>query len=166
SLRYDTGEASMKIGAQSFAGELVGITAPSDGTPLPTGADPDASGRLFLTGGAQVTAGGDIDVFGTTGAEQLTVTQGDFTLDPSFNKGGDTLVLGQPAPDFLASVSGSGVLLDSASTDIAIPLGTAGMTLSFPGDDDRTVLFDTMLDSALVGTQEIDMTPTALVAFG
>ncbi|MEZ5735967.1 MAG: tandem-95 repeat protein [Novosphingobium sp.] len=166
SLRYDTGEASMKIGAQSFAGELVGITAPSDGTPLPTGADPDASGRLFLTGGAQVTAGGDIDVFGTTGAEQLTVTQGDFTLDPSFNKGGDTLALGQPAPDFLASVSGSGVLLDSASTDIAIPLGTAGMTLSFPAGDNRTVLFDTMLNSALVGTQEIDMTPTALAAFG
>ncbi|MCB2073819.1 MAG: cadherin-like domain-containing protein [Novosphingobium sp.] len=165
-LLFDQGAASMKIGAQSFANEAVQITAPTDETPLPTGADPQASARLFLGQGQSASVGGNLDVFGTSGAEQVTVTKGDITLDGSFNKGGDTLVLGEQAPDFLASRSGSSVLLDSDLSDVLIPVGTAGMTLSFPAEDDRTLLFNTILGNPTIGSQEIDTTPTALAAFG
>ncbi|MCB2072369.1 MAG: tandem-95 repeat protein [Novosphingobium sp.] len=166
SLRFDSGAGGLKIGAQGFGSELVQVTAPADGTALPSGAYADASARLFLGEGASASAGGHLDVFGTAGAEQLTVTGGEVTLDPSFNKGGDTLVLGEPAPDFLASRSGSTVLLDGAATDVVIPVGIAGMTIAFPGDEERTLLFDTILGSPLLAAQEIDTTPTALAAFG
>jgi hypothetical protein len=165
SLRFDSGEQSLKIGEQSFGTEGVQITAPADSLTLPPGADPAATARLFVGEGGQATAGGHIDVFGTSGAETVTITQGDVTFDPSFNKGGDTLILGQEAPDFLASQSGSSVVLDGSVADLLIPIGSTGMTLSFPGDDDRTLIFDSMLPAILIGTQEIDTTPTALTAF-
>ena len=40
------------------------------------------------------------------------------------------------------------------------------MTIAFPGGDERTLLFDTMLGSPLLAAQEIDTTPTALAALG
>ncbi|MCB2072370.1 MAG: hypothetical protein H6917_02115 [Novosphingobium sp.] len=166
SLRFDSTEGTAKIGLQTFGSVPIEITAPADGSALPSGADADASARLFLGEGASASAGGHLDVFGTAGAEQLTVTGGAVTLDPSFNKGGDTLVLGEPAADFLASRSGSTVLLDGATTDVVIPVGIAGMTIAFPGGDERTLLFDTMLGSPLLAAQEIDTTPTALAALG
>ncbi|MGV3482777.1 MAG: hypothetical protein ACO1RT_00010 [Planctomycetaceae bacterium] len=58
------------------------VTVPTDGSLAPTGTDPTASGRLFLSSGERVTAGGKLDIFGTSGTEYVTVTQGEVTLDP------------------------------------------------------------------------------------
>ncbi|MEZ5736768.1 MAG: Ig-like domain-containing protein [Novosphingobium sp.] len=164
-LRFDADAGMLKIGVQSFAGELTQITAPADGTEPQAGADPAALARLFLSKSGQASAGGTLDVFGTSGAEQFAVTHGDISLDPSFNKGGDTLVFTEQAHDFLASLSGSRVLLDSLTTDISIPVGTNFTILSFPSGDTRGLLFSYYLDGVAIAGQEIDMTPSALVAF-
>lgn len=164
-LRFDPDAGIVKIGAQGFGAELVKVTAPADGTQLPAGADAEASAQLIFGEGASASAGGHLIVFGTAEAEQLAFTGGKVTLDPSFNSGGDTLVLHEQAPNFLASRTGSNLFLEGTASDLLIPVGTAGMTLSFAGDD-RTLLFDTLLNSIVIGTQEFYTTPTALVAFG
>ncbi|MCB2078137.1 MAG: cadherin-like domain-containing protein [Novosphingobium sp.] len=165
-LRYDVAEASLKLGEQDLTGELGQITAPADGSPLPTGGDPAALARLFLGSGAEVTAGGKLALVGTSGHETVTVTKGTVEFDPSFNRGGDIVIFNQPATEFLASQSGSSVLLDSTQTDIRLPVGTSGATLSFADGDERVLLYDTGLASIVIGAQEIDLTPVALLAFG
>ena len=165
SLRYDSGAGIVKIGEQSVTESQIPFYGSNVDAPLPTGEIPDASARLFLSGGASVTVGGIVLVFGTTGAEEVTVTQGEVVLDASFNKGGDVLVLDQPASGFFASYSGSNVLLDSASVDLAVPVGTSGLTLSFAGDE-RILVYDTAIASILIDTQPISASPAALVGFG
>ena len=166
SLRYDSGAATMKIGSQAFGTAFVTVTADPDGTLLPTGADAAADARLFLAAGTSASAGGKIGIFGTASTELLSLLSGTISLDPSFNKGGDIISFNLPATDFLASRVGSSVLLDSATTDALIPIGTTGTTLTFTDGDDRYVLYDSTIPGVLIGDQIITGTPSALMAFG
>jgi hypothetical protein len=165
-LVFDTSAGAVRIGDQEIGTALAAITAAADDTMLPTGADPAAAARLFLSAGAGAAAGGRVDIFGTASAEPVSLLSGDITFDPSFNKGGDTISFDQPATDFLASRVGSSVLLDSATTDARIPVGAAGTTLAFAEGDERTLIFDFGVGSVLIGEQAIDTTPSALMAFG
>ena len=165
-LRFDTVDASFRIGGQTFGTDFVDIEAGPDDTVLPTGADGAAVARLLLSEGAEVTAGGTLDIFGTAAQEHVTLTRGHAELDPSFNRGGDVLVVGEPASGFSAAQFGSSVLLTGAMTEVAVPVGTAGMTLSFGGGDDRTLLFDVLSGTILIGAQEIHTAPANLAAFG
>jgi hypothetical protein len=164
-VRFDAGLGSFRIGDQAFATTLEPISAEADGTILPTGADPDAGGRLFVASDASVSVGGRVAVFGTNEAQQVTVTQGSFQLDPSFNKGDDTLTIDADAATFTAVRQGSSVFLDSAEIDLLIPVGTAGMTIGFTGDDERELVFDLVAGTVLLGEQTIGLTPVALTDF-
>ena len=79
-------------------------------------------------------------------AGNLTVT-----LDPSFNQGGDTIVLAGSAADYTIVRSGSSVILTNGSISVTIPVGTVGANVVFAngagaGDDDVRVLkFDTTI---------------------
>lgn len=132
-LVYDTVAARVKIGSQAVNATPTAITAPADGTPLPTGIVPGAEARIFLEEKAKVTLGGDFSVFGTNGLETLTWLFGDVRLDPSFNRGGDTLMLPDPPGAYSAYRLGSSVVLLSGGGEVTIPVGTAGMTLNFGG---------------------------------
>jgi len=111
--------------------------------------------RLFLVEGGNPASGGNADIFGTQGgAEELTTPLGDMSQDSSFNAGGDTLTASLSASDFTAQLSGSSVLLDSDTTDIAIPVGETGMMLSFA---------DASLDAILIGRQTIGTDPMPLI---
>lgn len=139
-LVYDPISGKLTIGDQWFGSEPAPITAAPDGTVLPTGADPDATGRLYLAEDSTIAAAGDLAVIGTNRAEHLTLLGGDLTLDPSFNRGGDTVAFDQAAGAFTAVRSGSSVILTGAEGSVRIPVGTAGMTLDFDGDA-RTLVF-------------------------
>lgn len=79
-------------------------------------------------------------------AGNLTVT-----LDPSFNQGGDTIVLAGSAADYTIVRSGSSVILTNGSISVTIPVGTAGANVVFANgagaadDDVRVLKFDTAI---------------------
>jgi hypothetical protein len=112
-----------------------------------------------------VAIGGTLNIFGTaTGHEHPTLTRGPIGLDPSFNQGGDTIGLPGAASAFTAaSPSGSNVNLVGAGLTVAIPVGTAPTTLHF-ADGDRTLVYDTALQTILIGSQHIGADAVALGA--
>ena len=143
---------------------LAPVSAEPDG-PVPADAgDPEALARLFLAPDADATAGGRIDIIGTNGEEEATITRGQVNLDPSFNGGGDTLTLDEEVETFTAVLLGSSVLLEGADSEVVIPVGTEGMTLAF-ADGTRTLVYDAELEAILIGTQTIGFTPTPLNDF-
>ncbi len=158
-LVYDDVANLPKIGGQSFGGTPAPITAPTDHSPLPTGADPEAAGRLFLTGGAVVSLMGNHDVYGTQGVEDIYYLGGDMNLGASFNRGGDTLYLPLARSAYDADLSGSVVILTSLQGEITIPIGTAGMTLNFLGTE-LVLRLDTTSGNVLLGNEIIASTGT------
>ncbi|MEH6790810.1 putative Ig domain-containing protein [Parasphingorhabdus sp.] len=152
-----------KLGAQVFTADSTPITAPDDGSILPTLADPAAKATLELFGAAlqpgqdaNVTIGGNVQIRGTNGADivRLDENGGDFAFDGSFNRGGDIIVLGQEAAAYTASLQGSSTMLIASQVEsLAIPIGTVGLTLRFT-DGDRILLFEN--GEYLIGEQVID----------
>ena len=136
-----------------------------DGTPLPTGADPAAKGVLFLAAGAGASAAGVVDIFGTTSAEPVSLISGTITLDPSFNRGGDTIAFDELATDFTATRTGSSIRLEGSDTEALVPVGSAGATLAFgDGSDTRMVKFDSDVPGFVIGAQLIGFDPVQLAA--
>jgi VCBS repeat-containing protein len=171
-LVFDDGARTLKvdagaplIGDQPFGLVLETVTAAADGTIVPDGAVSDAQARLFLAGGAGVSIGGNVDVFGSAAEEIVSLDAGDITLDPSFNKGGDTILLESPADGFTAARVGSSVFLDGAQTDVLIPVGAAGATLTFADGHARELVYDAALASIRIGDQLIGTAPVALAEF-
>ncbi|MCB2077223.1 MAG: hypothetical protein KDE55_05935 [Novosphingobium sp.] len=164
-LLYDTGLQSITIGGQAFGTTEVGITAPADGTELPDGTDPFAIARLFLAPNADVQVAGTVSVVGTTTTETVGLGGGTVQFDPSFNRGGDTIVFDASAPNFTAMRSGSNIVLHADGLDAIIPIGTKAAHLSFNGDV-RDLVYDSELGAVLVGSQEIGSVPVSLTVFG
>lgn len=151
----DTGQ--VKIGNQVITVIAEQIVAPTDNTPLPTGKDAAATGRLYLSGGADIAAGGNDSVFGTSGKETVHYRGGNLLLDATFNRGGDKLFLGDPLSDFKAYLSGSMIVLLSPSGKVTIPFGEAGMQLDFDGQV-QILRFDKALGKVLIGDNVISST--------
>lgn len=125
------------------------------------------------TPGEDVQVGGsDIQLFGTnSGGEVITFSGGNITLDASFNRGGDTLVLPGDATSYTAYRTSSEVVITRADNGVVarIPVGTAGMEVQFGSSDSRTLLFDRSinqitLEGQVIGTNSA--APTPLVAPG
>ncbi|MCB2073915.1 MAG: cadherin-like domain-containing protein [Novosphingobium sp.] len=164
-LRFDPAESAMKIGGQTVTAELAQVTAPAMQFGNPINLFPEASARLFLAEGSPVTASGKLEIFGTDAPEEVTLLLGSAVFDPSFNRGGDTISLNEAASQFSAVRSGSNVQLTGNGIEALIPVGAAGATLSFAGDDDRTLVYDEGLDAILIGSQTIGFELTALSDF-
>lgn len=123
--------------------------------------------RLILTQpGEDVDVGGDVSVFGTAaGGEVITVVRGTIVLDPSFNIGGDTVRLPDDAAFFTARLVGGTVILEGLGVSVTIPVGTAGMEVSF-NDTTRILRFDPATSTVTLGSQIITATQTNVVPFG
>lgn len=149
----------IRIGSQIVTENFATVTAPPGFFAEPD-IDTDALGRLFLTGEQRVVAGGDLTVFGTTGMNEIELVSGSIMLDPSFNKGGDTVALDFAADTVSAILLGSNVRLSAIDLQIDIPVGLA-TTIAF-ADGDRTLLYDQDSQAVLIGEQEIGSTSAFL----
>ncbi len=96
---------------------------------------------------------------------QLSLLAGSFVLDPSFNKGGDTIVFAQSATSFSAVIVSSGVQLTQGDSDYFIPIGPAGTELSFAGDE-RELIYDSDANAVFIGTQGIGFSIIPLSELG
>ena len=121
-------------------------------------------GRLITGAGYTGTIGGNITVYGTPERQTITVADvaGTVTFDPSFNKGGDTIVLGKSAASYTIAQSGSTVVLSDGDSRIIIPVGTVANTVQF-SDGDRTLLFS---GGVKIGSQTVTTTAATITATG
>lgn len=162
SLAYDPVNQSFKIGNMYFGTERVLTGGGGQIAPIPGEPDPTAIGRVFLEETVPITIGGDFRVFGTSEAEAVTWRQGNIVLDPSFNRGGDRLIVAADAKDFSAYRSGSSVVLLWGDGSATIPVGSVGITLEFDNErDSRLLRFDQVNGGFLLGAQLIDATSAA-----
>lgn len=159
-LVYDSTKAAVVIGNQIVTEAAAPITAPAATGPA-SSVDPAAESRIFLKDGGDAALGGDFNVFGTSGSEKVTFVSGDLVLDPTFNKGGDTIHLLDPASSFTAQLVNSVVVLTSSDGTVTIPIGPNGITLDFDGDE-RTLVYDTATSTLRIGDQAIGETAVPL----
>ena len=164
-LRIDTAAGTLRIGSQAFGEDAVEIAAPAQSIDLPAVGDDDASAQLIMQTNGEVVAGGMLNVFGTTsGDETIELLFGEAGFDPSFNQGGDVLMLDGAAQSFTAERVGSNLLLTSTEITIEVPVGINGMAIEFTGGDERILRFDTEVSSFVLGDQQIGFDPIALAA--
>lgn len=121
-------------------------------------------GRLITGAGFTGTIGGNITVYGTPERQTITVADvaGTVTFDPSFNKGGDTIVLAKSAASYTIAQSGSTVVFSDGDSRIVIPVGTVANTIQF-SDGDRTLLFS---GGVKIGGQAVTTTAATITATG
>ncbi len=156
-------DGAFKIGSQSFSENPSKITAPAETTSLiKPGTLAEASGRLILSEGADVSVGGKVQVIGTSaGKELVEVLGGKVSFDPSFNGGGDVIDLPGNASAWSAVRSGSSMLLTKGNDSAVIPIGTTGTDLAFDNAT-RALLFAN--GQFKIGSQVIEgSTPATLM---
>ena len=147
-LRYDPESGKVLLGDQAIGANSVAVepsAEPSNTVVEPVWEGlPTSLAQLVLTEpGQDIDIGGKVAIFGAAGAgEVVTVLGGTVQLDASFNLGGDTVVLAGASGNYSASLSGSFVTItDGNGTDVAIPVGTAGLTVEF-GDASAMLRYD------------------------
>lgn len=121
--------------------------------------------RVTLGTGESITVGGNTEIFGTSGAQNVTIIDGStVTFRSGFNSGGDTIRLNGNASDFSVSFSGSNVTLTSVTDGITvvIPIGVVANTIVFDNGDSRSLSLVNGVPT--LGGQAITGTPTALPA--
>ncbi|MBZ6380114.1 hypothetical protein, partial [Pacificimonas aurantium] len=101
--------------------------------------DPEMASRVIFSPDGETSVGrGAYNLFGSAaGNEELVIGVGaQVTLDPSFNEGGDTIVLPGDFADFTATRNGSTLVLeDGLGTILRLPLGTEPTILGFDDGD-------------------------------
>lgn len=129
-----------------------------------------ANNRIVVQQGQ--TAGailGTYDIFGTNvGAETVTVFDGTTAnFQGDFGRGGDIIRIADVAGDFTVALSGSNIVLTSASDGITvrIPVGTVGAKVVFENAagqlaDERTLIFNG--SSVILGNQVVTAVATAV----
>lgn len=159
-LRLDTASASIKLGAQTFVAATAPVAAPAQSVALPDNSDPGARGLLLMETGGSVILRGDMEVFGTSGAERVMLLGGTVRFDGSFNGGGDTIALPGEASGFTARTTGSALLLEKSGLAAQIPFGPNSTSLAF-ADATHPLFFDGNV-SVFIGNQSIGGAAAAL----
>jgi len=162
-LYFDRDETVIRIGFQEVRSAVATVTAASEGANAALPADTGSTGKVFLGEGASVTLGGNLSVLGSNGADQVTVLKGAVSLDPSFNRGADTIVLNGAASAFDARSSGSAAVIAGQNLSVTMPLGETGVHVQFT-DGARTVRYDGILQTAMFGSQTLGSAFTDLEA--
>jgi methionine-rich copper-binding protein CopC len=175
-LLFDVSTGSVRLGTQVVSSVATSISSAAGTDPLPAGTDPAAAARLTLSGGAlgpgetaHVTFGGRATIFGSTDTEVVAIASGqriNVTFDPSFNRGGDVIILPNQANTYTATLVGSAVLLSGADQSLSIPVGVSGLTLRF-ADVERNLLFNggaVKIGDQTIGTTATSLTPATVQA--
>ena len=164
-LRVDTDQQEVLIGNQVVTTDYTAISAPAGSANSDPDfiVDPEAVGRVLLNPEGQIYLLGFFDIFGTDQEETLFLLNGEFDLDPSFNRGGDTIVLPSDRDTFEAYVDGSTAIFENAPLLITIPVGANGTEFSFADADEQLLYVDLQQGKVFIGDQELTNTPMTLM---
>jgi hypothetical protein len=151
-LRFSPGANAVLLGEQVVTTtEAPVIALPNAATAMGI-IDTSIASSLIVAPGGSATASGLLQVFGTAAAESVVARGTRITFDPSFNSGGDVLVLTGRAGDYTAVRSGSTLVLESTQQQVTIPVGIAGATVRF-ADGDRTLAFERTATGSVTGVR-------------
>jgi hypothetical protein len=173
-LFVDSKDGAIKVGngssSQTVADSPAVIAVPRIDLYLGNDGITTSSGRLFLQAGTFTEFHGGLGsnklaVFGSAGAESLTIGTGIYELDPSFNRGGDLLTIDTPGDHVTAVRSGSSVVLTAPGTTVTIPVGTEGMEVRLRGAG-GTLVYDVASNEISLGDLVIGTTPVSIPVFG
>ena len=164
-LALDVAAGVARIGGMAITATAAPVSGTATDEPLPDEAVDDAVANLYLASGAEVTLEGTVNIFGTFAIETVVLQEGNFTFDPSFNQGGDTVFLPGMASDYVVSQLGSSFVLEGAGVRAILPAGQAPTTLSFETQD-AYAYFDSDVGSLFIGNQEIGADPVSLTMIG
>ena len=122
-------------------------------------------GQLITGAGFTGTIGGNITVYGTAERQTITVADvaGTVTFDPSFNKGGDTIVFPNSAALYSIAQNGSTVIIADNDSRVVIPVGTIGVTLQFYNGDFKLVYSDGQIK---LGSQSVSSSSKPIAGDG
>ena len=154
-LRFDVSTQTVLIGDQQLLEEYFPVTATGDDLVFPEDPfDPSRVGDVIFNEGGELALAGFFDVFGTDASEVLILVNGEYTLDPSFNKGGDTIGTIYNAETFEAQLNGSSVVLENNPVLVTIPVGPNAIDLIF-ADAREDLRYDIGSQQVLIGDQVI-----------
>lgn len=162
-LKFNDSFSAILVGNTMLSSDdaITSINRPAQDLDIPDGYDPEAVARLLVQTGGAVSAQGNLEIFGTSGGEEINLQPSTATLDASFNQGGDALFLQGDISDFEASVVGSSVLIEGGGYFVAIPVGITGMELVF-SDAAATLFYDLRTEHVFIGDQVIGEYAAAL----
>lgn len=135
--------------------------------------------RLYLDAGQTYGIIGPFsptDVIGTNGNETVIVdTNGKANFDPSFNRGGDEIVIQGTSGNYSGALSGSTLLISNDNgAAIRIPVGREGATITFSNGSFELILANNQITlgdqvitanaSTLNGVGESEAAPLAALA--
>lgn len=174
-LYWDAAAQAIKLGAyvddQVVTEIPAAISAPSADFYLGNDTPMRSSALLFLAEESPAFVYGsysDLTVFGSAGRDYLALWGGDIVLDPSFNRGGDTVSVEAlyGVSEIIATRSGSSVVLTALGLDLTIPVGTAGMTLNL-GNSSFELVYDRELNNIMIGDYVVNFQtgPVAIPVF-
>lgn len=166
SLMYDPERGTVLIGEQLLDNDRVEVASLPQNLDLPS---PDSGGstKVLLAEAARVSVASDSVVYGTIASETIRYEGGSMILDPSFNRGGDHLVLGE-IDDFTAQVVSSNLVLSSARGEITLPVGLNSTFLQF-GEETAALRIDPVLGQVVLGDFVLgrdEVSLTAAAVFG
>lgn len=170
-LVYDTDLGQVVLGDQVITFETAEVAAISQNEPIQPIEINQPAVLVTLQAGEEGEAlsltDGNFNLVGTRdGTETVLLGEPNYgslsaVFDPTFNSGGDTIVLAGSADDYSAIRSGSSVVLTNGSITATIPVGIIGATVTFANaegqfdDDARILVFDTEIGQILLGNQTV-----------
>ncbi|PEQ13693.1 hypothetical protein B2G71_05065 [Novosphingobium sp. PC22D] len=165
-LEIEESDNVVVIGDQVIDQTLTILTAEAQDVPVPVdGIGADSSAQLVMNEGGAASVGGHVSVFGTAdGSETITITSGEIVFDPSFNRGGDTILVDGSAGDFSAVQDGSNVIISSINLAFVVPVGLGATTIGFDEGADLREL--QIVDGTIhFGDQTLGIVPLEVAPF-
>jgi VCBS repeat-containing protein len=153
-------DGAIRLGNQAIAIDPVAVMAAAEPGGVVSPFDASAAAKVFLQPDASIDVMGKVNLFGSTGNEQVTWHGGALTLDPSFNKGGDVLHMPAVTQGFSIYRAASSLVLFNADGSVTVPFGPVGMTVDFGGQQVQAV-YDTNAGQLMIGNQAVLATSAA-----
>ncbi|MEE4152572.1 MAG: hypothetical protein V2I27_00275 [Erythrobacter sp.] len=158
-----------------FADRTMDLLAMQAPEPIPQ--IPSPSAQITLASGALAGLNaGNIAIFGASDSAETVLLSAmpggslSARLDPSFNRGADTIVLPGAASAYFGARTGSSITLFSDTVTLSIPVGLTATNIRFAngaGDQDdevRSLLFDPNTSQVLLGDQALTSEAAAIAA--
>jgi len=116
---------------------------------------------VYTASGWAGAIGGNGAVYGTNGFEDVRILYGQVSLDGSFNRGGDILrVAGNADGYVIGRTSASSAYIESPTSKVSIPIGSAGMAIVF-ADGVRSLVYS---GGYKIGGQTFTVDPAKITA--
>ena len=159
-LRYD---GAFKLGEQVIDTTPKSITT-AGSQKISLADDTSTTMSRLIVSNETIAISGKVSVIGSAGAETVRVLGGKNTisLDASFNRGGDRVILDASPETYSIRMNGSSANITQSGAFITIPIGTKGLDIEF-GSETRKLFY--AKSAAYLGTQVVSSNDAPIYSY-